>query len=411
MTKQENGTYTYEVKTDQNEVRYQLLEIEKNGRTVNGTDGTAFFPDSSGDYHSVVTVTNGKAVIVFDPAKLYRRSSERKVAFKNSRQDEKIFEVYAVHEKTERNAGKALSEYAKVNKDLRGFHIDGGKFLQDLPKNIDAEKDRDVKDALKLAYLSFGRFRPLGYDNGKAKTYFESLAPSNPMWDLLPGGFSILQTVVPQFQWDEVQDKFLAECPSMQIRTIIIANKLSSAKFAGNESELKRWHAIIATEYKDVPDMQRLAKMFPAETKIKAGVEIPDYELASMNPSEESYSKKKMLGKIYLIDFWATWCGPCVGEMERLHAAYEKFKDKGFDIISISMDAKLEDVQRFRTDKWKMPWKHSFIGTNRESKIIGDFEVIGIPKPVLVSAEGKVLALESDVRGESLEKTLEKYFK
>lgn len=58
-----------------------------------------------------------------------------------------------------------------------------------------------------------------------------------------------------------------------------------------------------------------------------------------------------------------------------------------------------------------MPWKNSFIGDKEGKKIKDKFEVIGIPDPILVSAEGKVLAMGGDLRGDKLESTLLKYFK
>lgn len=110
-----------------------------------------------------------------------------------------------------------------------------------------------------------------------------------------------------------------------------------------------------------------------------------------------------------MIDFWATWCGPCVGEMEALHKAYAKFKDKNFVILSVSFDASPQDVLKFRQDKWQMPWLHAFADQGFDSKMAKDFETIGIPHPILVDTAGTIVATEEDLRGESLEKTLEKY--
>ena len=82
-----------------------------------------------------------------------------------------------------------------------------------------------------------------------------------------------------------------------------------------------------------------------------------------------------MKGKIYLIDLWATWCGPCVGEMEILHEVYQKYKDNGFEILSISFDVSPKEVKAFRKKDWKMPWLHAFSEGQFASKAAKIFEV------------------------------------
>jgi len=97
--------------------------------------------------------------------------------------------------------------------------------------------------------------------------------------------------------------------------------------------------------------------------------------------------------------------------MDALHKAFEKFKDKGFELLSLSIDGSADDVVKFRNDKWKMPWKNSFIGSKEGRKIADAFEVIGIPRPILVGADGKILEMEGELRGSKLQETLAKYFK
>ena len=110
-----------------------------------------------------------------------------------------------------------------------------------------------------------------------------------------------------------------------------------------------------------------------------------------------------------MIDFWSTWCGPCVREMPAIHKAYERFKGrKGFEILSISMDGSEKQIAHFRK-KWEMPWMHVFIPGVFENDVAKQFEVAGIPKPILVDARGEIVAMQDELRGESLEATLEKF--
>jgi len=411
MTKREDGTYFYEVTTNENEVKYQLCKIEKVGRTINGPASEAYELDSTGDYRSVVKAVGGKALIVFDPSKLLIRDADYKITFKGSDFDEKIFKYSDEYLKKSTDANTQMRTFIEAKKNYQDFTYDAGDYLITLLARIDKEKNKEIKNYLKLIYVSFSTFRPKDYNNEKATKFFESVPPENMAWDLAHSAFFAYYNLFPQFKWNELQDNFLKKTKSKQIKIAILSNKLSMAKFSRSDEELKKLHALINNDYAEIKELQDMLKRYPIESKIKIGVEIPDFETVSLDNANEKISKKSMLGKIYMIDFWATWCGPCVGEMETLHNAFEKFKEKGFEIVSLSMDGDASDVTKFRNDKWKMPWKNSFIGSTEGRKLADNFEVIGIPKPMLISADGKILELEETMRGERLEETLAKYFK
>ncbi len=113
-----------------------------------------------------------------------------------------------------------------------------------------------------------------------------------------------------------------------------------------------------------------------------------------------------MLGQYYLIDFWATWCGPCVREMPEIHEAYTEFSSDNFEILSLSFDSDFGKVASFRERRYAMPWLHGFVEGGFESDLSQSFEVTGIPKPILVNPEGTIVAVDGALRGERLAKTL-----
>ncbi len=110
-----------------------------------------------------------------------------------------------------------------------------------------------------------------------------------------------------------------------------------------------------------------------------------------------------------MIDFWATWCGPCVGEMEYLQEAYERFKDKNFVMLSVSLDSSPKDVVKFREGKWHMPWFQAFAPGGWNNKMVKDFATFGIPHPILIDPTGKIVAMDNQLRGDQLKRTLEKF--
>jgi thioredoxin-related protein len=84
--------------------------------------------------------------------------------------------------------------------------------------------------------------------------------------------------------------------------------------------------------------------------------------------------------------------------MPQLHKAYRKYKEDGLEILSVAMHDERDDVRAFRSQKWKMPWKHAFIseGSAKEEEVISRFEVRSFPTPILVDENGTIIATSQE---------------
>ena len=96
---------------------------------------------------------------------------------------------------------------------------------------------------------------------------------------------------------------------------------------------------------------------------------------------------QEMKGKVVLIDFWATWCGPCVAELPHVKAAYEKLHGKGFEIVGLSFDQDKSALENFVKTK-EMPWPQYFDGEGWGNKFGKEFGINSIPTMWLVDKKG-----------------------
>lgn len=410
MTKLKDGTYVYEKSTDKDKILYQLSNINY-WRSVNGPDALSFVhDDKSGDYWSVVKSEGGKFKITFDPNELLRKTDPYKVIFNGSDFDKIFSQTMSDQDKILGDAAAKCGAYYLKHHDFNGWVYDEGDYLIDFVNRIETENNARLSRIMKLIYLTTFQNTFKHFDTTKAKEYFDSVPPEDSAWCYIPDAFwGLTRFYADQNQQTAIRDNFFEKTKSIKIKEGILQFKVYDAYYSNNTEELEKLRDLISNDYKEAKELQDLLITCPIESKLKVGSDIPDYEVTSFDNPKEIFSKRSMLGKVYLIDFWFTKCGPCIGEMPYLHKAYKTYKNKGFDVLSLSIDSE-ELVKIFRKHKWNMPWKNSVIIGNK--KIKEDFEVKGYPTTILVSAEGKVLAKEpKELRGEKLDETLAKFLK
>jgi peroxiredoxin len=139
---------------------------------------------------------------------------------------------------------------------------------------------------------------------------------------------------------------------------------------------------------------------------IAIGQPAPEIALADTKGKIVTLSSFK--GKYVLVDFWASWCGPCRAENPNVVQAYEKFKKKNFTILGVSLDDNKEDWEEaIKADN--LNWAHISDLKKWESTVVSTYKIEGIPFNILVDPNGMVIATE--LRGPALEETLNKLIK
>lgn len=143
------------------------------------------------------------------------------------------------------------------------------------------------------------------------------------------------------------------------------------------------------------PLYKELVAYREAVMKTSVGQVVPDFSLPSMNGEEVAI--RSFRGKCVLLDFWASWCGPCIGEMPNVHKAYDLLHDKGFEVISISTDRKESDWRKVMKEK---QMEH-FVNLRDTKGVLHEiFNRDAIPFILLLDPQGRIVAKE--LRGKDI---------
>jgi peroxiredoxin len=156
---------------------------------------------------------------------------------------------------------------------------------------------------------------------------------------------------------------------------------------------------------KEWPDYDVSRQFIEMVEKLKAtaiGQVAPEIELP--NPDGQLIKLSSLRGKYVLVDFWAKWCGPCRKENPNVVKAYNKYKDKGFEVLGVSLDRNREDwIQAINEDG--LTWTQVSDLKYFDSKAANDYNISAIPFSILLDPEGKIIA--KNLRGAALDKKLQ----
>jgi peroxiredoxin len=200
------------------------------------------------------------------------------------------------------------------------------------------------------------------------------------------------------------QQQFVRDHPDSYFSVVAISESVSS-KF--DADEIEPLFLSINEKYRETYSGKAFAQRIEAARTIGIGKKAPGF--TQNDPDGNPVSLSDFLGKYLLLDFWASWCGPCRQENPNLVRAYTAYKDKGFEILGVSLDNKDgKEAWVNAIEKDGLTWTQVSDLNSWNNAVARFYGVRAVPQNFLINPQGIIIA--QDLRGEALEQKLEEIF-
>lgn len=194
------------------------------------------------------------------------------------------------------------------------------------------------------------------------------------------------------------QKNFVTENPQSYVSAIILKQLLLTNAKGITVEEIQNLYNTLTENIKATKEAKEVSTQLYQIGKTAVGAIAPDF--SAPTPEGEALSLKDVKGKVTLIDFWAAWCKPCRAENPNIVALYDKYHEKGLNIIGVSLDRTAEEWKKAIEDD-QLTWQQVSHIKYWQDPIAKAYNVRAIPANFILDTEGKIVA--KDLRGEALE--------
>lgn len=387
--------------------RAPCVEVEPRGPDcIQGTQSDGYELQRGfgiGRYSAVVMPVNGQGYVFLDPSALPRSDEPGQVTFPaaagTSRRLTAIWQAMLARDLQDRSGTSPAPSRTKIVAALAAAR---------------AERNAVVRQALWANYLSLAtadmRRSASGRtdaDRAGVAAALRALTAASPFWPLVRTHlFDAVQAAKLPLTPEGYAGDVVRNLRTPSERPIAIEAFSRVAHRQKDTVALNAWLSWLLRDYEG-HNLARVAReRYGLNDKVQVGKPFPEFAVRSLDDPGVTLTAKTIGARFLLVDFWATWCSPCIAEIPSLQKAYDRFSGQGFRILSYSLDDDADLVRQFRHDRFPMPWLHGIFRQGSDG-LSENFGLFGIPAPVLLDAEGRVVAMRGDLLGGKLEALLE----
>jgi len=409
-------------------LRYQLDPGD--GRTYNGPLADSHVKDDGGDYWSVVGLA-GREALVLDLAALPPAALAAALTWTGERPELLAMHQYRVrwNARRERLHAAIPKLDGKVLAPSEAQRAEQAALAAEALVEVDAAADTDARTWLRLTYLDLFAANADAGQSDHGEWIVDHVDPLDPRLGLLNVDMllrGVLGSADPALlARGEAWYARRLDNPEPEVALDALSILLDRADKRGDDRHIAELYAVVRQpRFAGTFMATHLAQLFDPERILQRGKPLPDFEFAAL-AGGPPVTRAERAGRLYLLEFWTTWCGPCVADMPDVHAAYAKIHGVAVsseerlrrlapaprprvEFVSVSLDPSPDVVRKFRAEHWAMPWTHAHVGRDRQAEVMARFGFSGFPTTILVDGAGTIVEVGDALRRERLLPTLER---
>ncbi|WP_169577879.1 TlpA family protein disulfide reductase [Salisaeta longa] len=438
MTRQDDGTYAATVPTPGDSLVYQVNGLTEHRNPINafpiffswsGTSSEAEAVLQRATYRSVQATPSDSTRIVFDPSATtgasdppvrfapkapFDAAAAPVLRFQDSTSVAARFASYHRAYIRELRAYMRFMWRARQDSSLSPDAYDASGFENTLDEALSYDDSPAVVNAMLVLHL-FWTPEPTA---AVAQRALASLPADTPLWNYVasdlprPIGWGLVGATMSATGRPDAYRAYahdvLRTNPSRIVRSDLLYALTRQAKTTGDRDRQHIYYTWLQESHPNALVTEMAQRRINPLADLRPGATVPSFEVPALADASRTFTPKTFDGQYVLLDFWATWCAPCIEEFPTLKTAYDRFADDGFTILSLSVDESRETVTEFLAD-YDQPWPHAFVPEGLQSDLMARFQVDGVPTLVLVAPDGTIVSTERDaLTGEALLDTLER---